>query len=204
MSSACSITDKVYQAILQDITNGEYGLFDYLTEKELMERHGVSRAPVREALTRLQSDRFIRSIPRHGYRIDKPSEEEYLDIVAFRVNLECTFLQSHHRMISNDKIMQLRQICDQYTSAPRKDFVTLWASNTAFHCELFASYGNNYALSVLKEAMLRQFLNYVECARESVPDVDLHYAVLDYLEKGNIKTAALLLEADFSKIASIN
>jgi len=199
-----SVTDKVYQEILQDITNGKYGLGDYITEKELMERHGVSRAPIREALTRLQSDRFLHSIPRHGYRIDKPSEEENRDIIAFRANLECTFLRSFHRMVSNEKIRQLRRICDEYSSAERKDFITLWASNTAFHCELFASYGNNYALRVLREAMSRQFLNYVESAREAFPEADLHYAVLDYLEKGNIKTAAMLLEADIGKISTVS
>ncbi|MBQ7175050.1 MAG: GntR family transcriptional regulator [Lachnospiraceae bacterium] len=198
-----SITLKVYQAILEDITRGHYSLSDYLTEKELMERHGASRAPIREALIQLQSDRFIRSIPRHGYRIDKPSEEEYMDIVAFRIKLECAFFRSFHRMISNEKIRQLRRVCDQYSSEEKKDYIGLWKSNTAFHCELFASYDNDYALRVLKEAMSRQFLNYVEVAKETFPEADLHYAFLDYLEKGNIQTAATLLEADIGKIVTI-
>ena len=38
--------------------------------------------------------------------------------------------------------------------------------------------------------------------QEAVPEADLHYAVLDYLEKGNIQTAATLLEADIGKIVT--
>ena len=38
--------------------------------------------------------------------------------------------------------------------------------------------------------------------RTAVPEADLHYAVLDYLEKGNIQTAATLLEADIGKIVT--
>ena len=38
--------------------------------------------------------------------------------------------------------------------------------------------------------------------QETVPEADLHYAVLDYLEKGNIQTAATLLEADIGKIVT--
>ena len=197
-----SITNKVYQEILQDITGGQYNLSDYLTEKELMERHGASRAPVREALIQLQSDRFIKSIPRHGYRIDRPDEAENRDIIDFRTKLECTFLRSCHRMITNEKIRQLRRICDEYSAVEKKDFITLWQTNTEFHCELFAAYKNDYALHVLKEAMSRQLLNYVEAAQEAVPEADLHYAVLDYLEKGNIQTAATLLEADIGKIVT--
>lgn len=199
-----TLTEKVYHEIVNDITSGVYSLSDYITEKELMERHGVSRAPVREALIQLQSDRFIKSIPRHGYRIDRPSEEEYRDIVEFRTKLECGFLKSGHRMITNEKIRQLRRICDRYTSTEKKDYISLWHTNSEFHCGLFASYGNDYALHVLQEAISRQFLNYVEIAMEAFPEADLHYAVLDYLEKGNIQTAATLLEADIGKIVFLD
>ena len=197
-----TLTEKVYHEILNDITGGVYSLSDYITEKELMERHGVSRAPVREALIQLQSDRVIKSIPRHGYRIDRPGEEEYRNIVDFRIKLECGFLRTGHRTITNEKIRQLRRICDQYSQTEKKDFITLWQMNTKFHCELFSSYGNDYALHVLHEAISRQFLNYVEIAMEAFPEADLHYAVLDYLEKGNIQTAATLLEADIGKIVT--
>ena len=140
------------------------------------------------------------AFPATAPRIDRPDEAENRDIIDFRTKLECTFLRSCHRMITNEKIRQLRRICDEYSAVEKKDFITLWQTNTEFHCELFAAYKNDYALHVLKEAMSRQLLNYVEAAQEAVPEADLHYAVLDYLEKGNIQTAATLLEADIGKI----
>lgn len=53
--------------------NNEFSFDEFLTEKSLMEKYQVSRAPVREALMQLRSDRIIASTPRHGYRIRKPA-----------------------------------------------------------------------------------------------------------------------------------
>ena len=69
--------------------NNKFSFDEFLTEKSLMEKYQVSRAPVREALMQLRSDRIIASTPRHGYRIRKPAQEELRDIINFRTVMEC-------------------------------------------------------------------------------------------------------------------
>lgn len=68
-----SIKDQIYNKIFAGIMNNEFSFDEFLTEKSLMEKYQVSRAPVREALMQLRSDRIIASTPRHGYRIRKPA-----------------------------------------------------------------------------------------------------------------------------------
>ena len=67
---------QIYDALLQDIIRGEYPPEAVLNEKTLMERYGVSRAALREALVDLRNENVLRSLPRYivgdkqsGFRI---------------------------------------------------------------------------------------------------------------------------------------
>lgn len=197
-----SIKNKIYNAIFRDIIHSEFPFDEYLTEKALMERYGVSRAPVREALMQLRSDRLISAVPRHGYRIRKPDRQELCDIVNFRSILECTFLEQYHAMIQPDRITELRQLCHQYNAIDQQDqnFINYWRINASFHAQLFACYGNEFALRALADAIDRQVIYFVEIMKNHYLAADLHFAMLDYLEKGDVQTALTLLRADIEKI----
>lgn len=196
-----SIKNQVYNAIFRDILNCEFPPDEYLTEKALMERYNVSRAPVREALMQLRSDGLISSTPRHGYLIRKPSQQELCDIVNFRSILECTFLERYYYMITPDHITELRKLCHEYNSIERdKNFINYWKTNAAFHTKLFACYNNEFALRALVDAIDRQVIYFMEIMKTYYLAADLHFAMLDYLERGDIKTAVTLLQADIEKI----
>lgn len=196
-----TIKNQVYNAIYSDIINHEFNFDEFLTEKSLMEKYNVSRAPVREALMQLRSDRFITSIPRHGYRIRRPDQQELCDIVSFRAALECTFFEQYYYLITPDKIKELRKLCHEYNEMQQdKNFINYWKSNKEFHARLFSCYGNQFALQMLLESIDRQVIYYVEIMKTYYLAADLHFAMLDYIEKGDIKTAKTLLRADLEKI----
>lgn len=200
-----SIKDQVYNAIFRDILNNEFPLEEYLTEKGLMERYDVSRAPVREALMQLRSDQVIVCVPRHGYRIRKPDQKELWDIVKFRSILECTFLERYHAMITPEHIARLRKICRDYDALKQdRNFINYWKTSAAFHTQLFACYGNEFALHSLMDALDRQLIYYIEIMKTDYLAADLHFAVLDYLEKGDIRTAVTILQADIEKLPTID
>jgi len=60
-----SVTEKVYTALKHDIMWGKIESGTLLSELKLAARFGVSRTPVREALTMLASDGLINTLPRH-------------------------------------------------------------------------------------------------------------------------------------------
>ena len=64
-----SLKTQIYNAILDHIFSGEFKPGQILNEKELVEKFGCSKAPVREALIALCSDNVLRSFPRYGYEI---------------------------------------------------------------------------------------------------------------------------------------
>ena len=68
--------------ILDEITEGKYQQNDIITERELIEKYGVSKSPVREALIELCKEDVLESRPRMGYQIRPISIKEISDIVG--------------------------------------------------------------------------------------------------------------------------
>src|SRR2546430_4368988 len=63
-----------------------------LDERELMQALGVSRTPVREALSILEQEGFVRTVPRRGIFIVRKSKRE--------IDRKSTRLNSSHSQIS--------------------------------------------------------------------------------------------------------
>jgi DNA-binding GntR family transcriptional regulator len=193
-----TLKNQVYDALFSDVINGVYTTDTILTEKFLMEKYSVSRAPIREALTQLTGTHILSSIPRQGYKILQPSEQQLLEITKFRSALECSFLESYCMYIDESSIKELRAICADYVNCPDNDFMTHWHYNCQFHLKLFSIYGNHYAYKLLKDALNIQTIFFVQ--KKHYATMDLHLALVDYLEKGEIATAMNILKADIENL----
>lgn len=199
-----SLKHQVYHALFSDIIKGVYP-FDYIfTEKFLIEKYKVSRAPVREALTMLTENQILVSIPRQGYKFMQPSEGNLFEIVKFRSALECSFLENYHCYIKKADIESLWTLCDRYDAIPPSESLTRWSTNCEFHLKLFTLYGNGYARRMLENAMNIQTLFYALKMKSHIFTVNLHRAMMDYLEKGQISTASQLLKADIESILCVS
>ena len=64
-----SRVDEAYAEIRRRILDNYYAPGHQVLEQELALELGMSRTPVREALVRLQNERFVQLIPRHGMRV---------------------------------------------------------------------------------------------------------------------------------------
>ena len=58
-----SLANQVYARIESNILNGVYAKGEIISESKLSEELGVSRTPIREALTKLESDLLIGDSP---------------------------------------------------------------------------------------------------------------------------------------------
>ena len=134
-----SLKLQVYHALFSDIIKGMYP-FDYIfTEKFLIDKYKVSRAPVREALTMMTENKILVSIPRQGYKFMQPSEGKLFEIVKFRSALECSFLENNHCYIKKADIDSLWELCDRYDAIPPSESITRWSTNCEFHLKLFTT-----------------------------------------------------------------
>ena len=83
-----TLKERVYRGIYEAVTNGEYKSNDILTENQMIEKFGVSKSPVREALVELCKDGILTNIPRMGYQVRAVTLKEIIDILEFRVDVE--------------------------------------------------------------------------------------------------------------------
>lgn len=83
-----SIRERVYLHIKDLILEGEFKAGDRLVERELAERLNISRTPIREALFRLESQGFVRTVPRKGVIVADISEKEIIEVFTILSSLE--------------------------------------------------------------------------------------------------------------------
>lgn len=198
--SITTLKHKVYEALLSDIINGVYGKDTLLTEKFLINKYNVSRSPIREALMQLTAACILSSIPRHGYKLTPISDTKLKEIVDLRRVLECGFLRAYYSYIQPHDIAKMRTFCSEYEATPKNCALTRWQMNIEFHLTLFSLYNNVHAYKVLKRELALQSLYYAIRSKSRAYTSDLHIAVIDYLEKGNIDMAVQLLKADIESI----
>lgn len=84
MAKRQSMTEKVLEALREDIINWVYEENDMITEAEISEKFGVSKTPSREALNYLCMEGFLDKIPNKGYLVRGLSVAELQSLFQFR------------------------------------------------------------------------------------------------------------------------
>ena len=103
---------QVYEALRElighmDIYSGEREI--RLDERALAEQLGVSRTPVREAISRLEQEGLVKNIARRGAFVVRKSKQEILDIVDAWAALESMAARLATSRASDEEIAELRE-----------------------------------------------------------------------------------------------
>jgi len=80
--------NTIYKELKKEIMSGKLLPGSSLVEREISEKYGISRTPVREILWRLASDGLLNKEPSRGYITKKISLEEILNIFQTREAIE--------------------------------------------------------------------------------------------------------------------
>ncbi len=202
-----TLTSQVHDAILEMvIDSGTESEEMLLTEGALVEKFGVSKAPVREALLRLCAEEVLRSIPRCGYVVVRLGEKSGRDNMIVREMLELSSLDRYFDAYTPEKLdaiaanLQLaREECARDSSV-----WNVWKHNMAFHCDLIAVAENPHLLKHLTNCIEveRRFYaqnQYTASKRFSIHFCpEAHEAILAAIRSGNKELAMRLLRTDIT------
>lgn len=83
-----SARDRAYSWIASAILSGDYSEGEFLDEVTLALEVGTSRTPVREALHRLQAERYVDLVPRRGAQVRVMTSRELREIYQARFVVE--------------------------------------------------------------------------------------------------------------------
>ena len=149
-----NMTDKIHDEILEMIIKEGPGKETVLTEGCLVEKFGVSKAPVREALIRLCSENVLQSIPRFGYVVVQMEERDAEEIAGIRILLETEALKAGFDRIISCHLEAIRtQIEEKEKSTGQTDIWQIWDDNEEFHLMLASFAGNQMLGRFLKESL---------------------------------------------------
>ena len=77
-------SEKILSAMEAAILSGEFKPREHLVEMELIDRYGVSRTVIREALKKLEGKGLVRIVPHRGAKVADLSVQEIEEIYFVR------------------------------------------------------------------------------------------------------------------------
>jgi len=132
-----ALKTRVYEALKELI-----GHMDIYSSKELIrlderalgEQLGVSRTPVREAISRLEQEGIVQNIARRGAFLVRKNKQEVLDIVDVWAALESMAARLATSRASDEEIAQLRNNFTSYDGEEARTHIDEYSdTNIEFH-----------------------------------------------------------------------
>ncbi len=186
----------VYERLRSEILSCALRPGTRLQEKDLAEKYGVSKSPIRDALLRLQEQHLIEVLPRKGYRVTPVSVNEIGEMYEMRSILECSCVR---RLIDHASDAELAAL-DALAAAPADSGVAPWIQyNRSFHLALAKASGNSRLTRATSE-VIEQFdrliyMNMSNMLREAgnlQQFVDEHQAIVAAIKRRDKRAAVAL------------
>jgi DNA-binding GntR family transcriptional regulator len=199
-SLAAIAAEKIREAIV----TGELGLGEALSEDRLAVSLGVSRTPVREALTSLQMQGLINILPQRGSFVFHPSESDVAELCEFRVMAETRAMWLAHSRDRNRTLEQLRKAQgNMETAVQAGDDRSTAQADAAFHDAFFVNCGNQFLVQAYdlisgRISAIRSLLLHPQTIRSR--SVDDHHEIIEAFGASDLVRAEAVLAAHIMKM----
>ena len=157
INESLSLKARTYEALKAAITN--LNIYDpgaelKLDERDLSERFGVSRTPLREALAQLESEGLVKIVARRGIYIVRKTKSEILDMITVWAALESMAARLATTEATDVELKSLHEHIDAFSAdAVARNMGEYSDANIRFHqtiigiggCPLISKLAKNYS-----------------------------------------------------------
>jgi DNA-binding GntR family transcriptional regulator len=199
LNTGVSIRDQAYAALKRAIASADiYSRPDEIRidERALCQRLGVSRTPVREAMTLLEQEGFLRTEPRRGIFIVRKTRRQIVEMIQVWAALEGMAARLATQRASDKEIAALRDIFSNFTDGHPTDKIDEYSdANIAFHQALIKLSGSDLIVNITDNLFLhvrsvrRVTIAHGDRAERSLAD---HLKIIEALAKRNAERAEKL------------
>ena len=105
-----TLTDRVYDLLQNEILSGQASPGAQLEVVALAKRFGVSRTPVKEAVSRLIMEGLVQDLPRRGYFVSKRDSEDISELLDARLMLELAAVEKGIEMAQPAEVAGMRRL----------------------------------------------------------------------------------------------
>lgn len=151
-----SAADRAYNAIRARIVAGEYTPRQRLREIALAEEIGVSRTPVRDALKRLEAERYVSFVRNQGACVAEWSDEGVAEFLILRYVMESYAVELATTRISDEGFSALEANQSEFDAEiSRGDWKStkITALDVAFHRRISAAANNSYLEGIINQIL---------------------------------------------------
>jgi DNA-binding GntR family transcriptional regulator len=203
LDTSTTFRKEAYAALKQAITAMDiYNHADEirLDERRLSEGLGVSRTPIREAMTLLEQEGFVRTRPRRGIFVVRKTKREIVEMITVMAALESMAARLAAERASDVEIAGLHRLMDRFRDGPNgaedgERLAEYSDANIAFHqaiikmsgCALLAEMTEN--LFIHMRAIRKITIHQDDRAARSIVD---HMRIIEALERRDPEAAERL------------
>lgn len=191
--------DQVVGRLREAIVSGHLAPGTRLPESRLAAQLGVSRIPVREALSRLEAEGLVKREPYRGTTVAKLSPEQVAESFMLRSLLEGFAAKLATPRLTPERLARLRHLVEQIRSATREGRSTdLPPLHRAFHSTIYLNSGSEKLVSWIEELYMQFPKNLGRTFRFTEP-VDEYLEIIRALESGDAELAGKLMSEHIAR-----
>ncbi len=202
------LKDRVFAALREAIVS-----IDLYTDKEpprlderkLADDLGVSRTPVREALSRLEQEGLVRNIPRRGTFVVRKTQSEIIQVIQVWAALESMAARLVTETASDEDLAQFKLECEPYYTVDGDAPIDEYSEqNIKFHQKIIELSGNTYLLETASRSFMHMYairaatIKHRDRKLQSVID---HRLIIDALVSRKTEMAEMLVREHALKLA---
>lgn len=144
--------EVVFEYLRNAILNGTLKPGERLMEISLAEQLGVSRTPVREAIRKLEKERFVEMIPRKGAYVANLTARDILEVLEIRIVLEGFASKLAAERMTEEDVVELKNILKEFNQALEAlDRPEMIRWDNEFHTKIYSAAKNNKLVEIVKE-----------------------------------------------------
>lgn len=200
INAGASLRDQAYAMLRQAIADADiYQSHEEirLDERVLSEALGVSRTPIREAMTLLEQEGFLRTVPRRGIYIMRKTKREIVEMIQMWAALESMAARLATQNASDAEIAQLRKMFDNFRDSTPAEHIDEYSdANIAFHQAIVQLSKSQIIMDSIKNifihvrAIRKMTISQSDRASRSIVD---HLRIIEALEKRDTELAERLV-----------
>ena len=200
IETTVSLRTLAYDAIKRAIT--EMDIYGHpheirLDERQLSQNLGVSRTPIREALTLLEQEGFVRSAPRRGIFVVRKSKHEIIEMILVWAALESMAARLAAERGPDEELAGLRHVFDEFqTEKPEEHPDEYSQANIRFHQTLIRLGGSKLIVDMTENLFIHMrairavSMRQQDRARRSIAE---HMGIIAALEARDVELAERLV-----------
>ncbi|MCW5687117.1 MAG: GntR family transcriptional regulator [Pseudolabrys sp.] len=168
-----------------------------LDERKLAQDFGISRTPVREAMAQLESEGFVRSVPRRGIYVVRKTKQEVIEMITAWAALESMAARLITIAATDDEIEGLREMFAAFIDGELRAHLDEYSdANIEFHQTIIRLSKNQVLIDLAANLFThmrmirRTTIGEKDRADRSIKD---HMAIIEALEARDTKRAEQLV-----------